>query len=128
MESGLRRHRFSCVTRTPSAPGFVDLTRDIEKELDRSGISDGRVTVFSRDEGCSLIVQERESGLLIDIEQTLHRLSAMRKTDPRRLIGSSSVVLPAVRGRLQLGTWQRVLLVETDAPGARAVLIHIVGR
>ena len=128
MESELRGHRSSCVTLTPSAPGFVDLTGDIEQELERSGICDGLVTVFSAGKGCSLIVQERESGLLVDIEQTLNRLSAVRRTDPRGLIGSSSVVLPAADGHLRLGTWQRVLLVETDAPRTRTVLVHIVGQ
>jgi|SRR5215213_2775558 len=128
MQNGLRGHRSRCVALTPPAPGFVDLTGDIERELELSGISDGQVTVFSRDQGCALLIQERESGLLVDIEQTLDRLSDGPGTDPRRLIGSSSVVLPAAQGRLRLGTWQRVLLVETDAPRARTVLVHIVGR
>ena len=128
MKSGLKGHRSRCVALTPPPPGFVDLTGDIERELQLSGISDGQVTVFSGDQGCALLVQERESGLLVDIEQTLNRLSGGHRTDLRGLIGSSSIVLPAAEGRLRLGTWQRVLLVETDAPRARTVLVHIVGR
>jgi secondary thiamine-phosphate synthase enzyme len=127
MKTGLRGHRSKCVAVTPPPPGFVDLTGDIERELELSGISDGQVTVFSVDRGCALLVQEHESGLLVDIEQTLKRLSGDTR-DLRGLIGSTSIVLPAAGGRLRLGTWQRVLLVETDGPRARTVLVHIVGR
>jgi thiamine phosphate synthase YjbQ (UPF0047 family) len=43
------------------------------------------------------------------------------------MIGSTSVVIPAVDGRLRLGTWQRVLLVELDEPARRSFLVQVVG-
>jgi secondary thiamine-phosphate synthase enzyme len=120
-------HRTQQVTLTASSEGFVDLTDEVEQALERSGIDDGQVTVFCSDRGCALLVQEREKGLMLDIRTTLQRLGAGRSADAGSLIGSSSVVLPAVAGRLRLGTWQRVLLVETEAARARTVHVHIVG-
>jgi thiamine phosphate synthase YjbQ (UPF0047 family) len=122
----MRNHHDECVLVTTAAPDFVDITDGVEAALARSGIHQGQVTVFSPHEECSLLVQERESGLLLDIERTLARLGASGA--PRRsLVGSRSVVLPAVMGRLRLGMWQRVLLVELMRPSARSVVVHVVG-
>lgn len=128
MTSQLRSHARECATITTSAPDFVDITDEVEEILARSGISDGHVTVFSPHEGCSILVQERESGLFVDIHQTLQRLGTGDVVERRAVVGSPSVVLPAVAGRLRLGMWQRVLLVELGEPRRRSVLVHVVGR
>ena len=123
----MRTHQDRCVAVTARAPDFVDITSDVEAALGRSGIRDGHVTVFSSEESCALLVQELESGLLADIEQTLDRLGAMRRRARTALLGSASVVLPAVDGRLRLGVWQRVLLVELVEGRPRSVTVQIVG-
>ena len=128
MENALIDHRSQHVARTQATPDFVDITGQVAGALEDSGISDGHVRVLSPEEGCSLLVQERESGLLFDIEQALRRLGRSGAGAWRTVIGSSSVILPAVNGRLHLGTWQRVLLVETHSPRPRTVFVHIVGR
>ena len=120
----MRTHRSDCIAVTTGAPDFVDITDEVAAALARSGIRDGHVTVFARAEACSLLVQERESGLLVDLEQAMERVGAASRTT---LVGSASLVLPAVDGRLRLGVWQRVLLVEHDAAGARSVTVQIVG-
>jgi thiamine phosphate synthase YjbQ (UPF0047 family) len=122
----MRNHHDECVLVTTAAPDFVDITDEVEAALARSGIREGQVTLFSPHDECSLLVQERESGLLLDIERTLARLGASG-APPRALIGSPSVVLPAAMGRLRLGAWQRVMLVELTEPSARSVLVHVVG-
>lgn len=113
--------------RTTGIPEFIDVTDEIAEELSNSGIQDGMVTVFSLQEACTLIVNERESGLLSDIKTTLERLGIVHAKGRKTLIGSTSVVLPAVDGKLRLGTWQRVLLVELDEPGERYFLVQVVG-
>jgi secondary thiamine-phosphate synthase enzyme len=123
----VRTHQAECVTVTARAPDFVDITDEIEAALARSGIRDGHVTVFSPEETCSILVQERESGLLVDIEQAMDRLGAAPGRDRVALVGSPSVVLPAVGGKLRLGVWQRVLLVELGGGRRRAVTVQIVG-
>jgi thiamine phosphate synthase YjbQ (UPF0047 family) len=35
--------------------------------------------------------------------------------------------MPVIDGRITLGTWQRVFLVELDHPRARRVLVNVVG-
>ena len=123
----MRTHQIECEAKTNAAPSFVDLTEDIQRTLDESGISDGQVTVFSPNTTCALLVNERESGLLEDIKRAIVRLSPNGDDARAGMLGATSVVLPAVDGQLRLGMWQRVLLVELEEPSQRSFVIQIVG-
>lgn len=112
---------------TTTALDFVDVTDEVDTALRESGVRNGRVTVFAGDPDCALIVNERESGLWEDIRKVLERMEKERPCDRRAVIGSASVVVPAVEGRLHLGTWQRLLLVELGDPCERALSVQIVG-
>ena len=116
-----------CETRTREVPDFIDVTDEIAEAIVTSGVHHGRAIVFTADEACSIMVNERESGLLADLKKTLERLEATNGNGPSKMLGSSSVVLPIEQGRLLLGKWQRVLLVELSEPAARSVNIQIVG-
>jgi thiamine phosphate synthase YjbQ (UPF0047 family) len=122
----MRTHRRQCTVSTVAVPDFVDITDEVQAALDDSGICDGHVTIFSRSPSSPLIANERESGLLKDIANAMPRLNGFLG-DRRPLLGSTSLMLPAVAGRLRLGTWQRVLLVELAGAGPRSVIVQIVG-
>jgi secondary thiamine-phosphate synthase enzyme len=92
-----------------------------------SGIAEGQVTVFADSDSCVLVVNERESGLLDDIRKTMKRLEGRGAADGKTLLGSTSVVIPAVDGKLRLGVWQRLLLVELEQPNNRRVIVQVVG-
>lgn len=106
---------------------LVDITDQVVDALEASPVTDGHVTVFAGAPGCALVVNERESGLLRDLRSTVDRLRETGNADVRTLLGSSSVVLPAVGGRIQLGTWQRLMLAELEGPSDRRVVVQIVG-
>ncbi|HZJ51511.1 MAG TPA: YjbQ family protein [Actinomycetota bacterium] len=122
----MRTHQSECTVSTLAAPDFVDITDDVQASLADSGICDGHVTIFSRSPSSPLIANERESGLLEDIKAAMARLNGSL-SDGRPIIGSTSLMLPAVEGKLRLGTWQRVLLVELSQAGPRSVIVQIVG-
>ena len=108
-------------------PDFVDLTDDVAAAVDNSMIVHGRAVVFAPDESCSIMVNEKESGLLSDLEKTIERLKLANGNKSRSILGSSSVVLPIEEGKLKLGAWQRVLLVELTEAADRSVDIQIIG-
>ncbi|HEY8200086.1 MAG TPA: YjbQ family protein, partial [Actinomycetota bacterium] len=60
--------------RTKRAFDIIDVTADVEKALLNSGIGEGYALVYSRHTTCGVIVNERETGLLGDLERTLGRL------------------------------------------------------
>ena len=111
--------------RTGSPRDIVDITDDISNALAASGIADGHVVVSVAGSTCALVVNERESGLLSDIQRTMERVETA--SDPSLTIGAPSIVLPAADGQLRLGTWQRVLLVELAAGGERSVTVRVEG-
>lgn len=116
------------VARTTAVPDFVDVTDDVSAALDQSGIKEGRAVVFAPGSSCTIIVNERETGLLADLEKTIERLKLSNGNRSRTILGSSSVVLPVLNGKLKLGIWQRVLLVELSEASERYVDIQIVGQ
>jgi secondary thiamine-phosphate synthase enzyme len=123
----MRTHQSDCSTATLGALDFVDITDEVESRLRASGIKEGMVTVFAPEQACVLVVNERESGLMADIRDTLARLESSDNAGQRAMLGSSSVVLPATDGRLLLGVWQRVLLIELEAPQKRKIVVQVVG-
>lgn len=123
----MRTHLVATIRATTAPLDFVDVTDDVAGALDESGIENGHVTVFAPDADCSLIVNERESGLWHDLRGALARTDTRLAPERRAVLGSSSVVLPALEGRLHLGTWQRVLLVELGEPCHRRVSVQVVG-
>jgi secondary thiamine-phosphate synthase enzyme len=123
----MRTHLTECSAETLEALDFVDVTDEIQASVDSSGIRNGQVTIFAPDSSCSLIVNELESGLLSDIRAAVVRLASDNPSGRKSMIGSTSVVLPAVDGVLRLGTWQRVLLVELEGARTRSIVVQIVG-
>ena len=121
----MNTHRCECRVVTRPPPGFIDITADVEKTVRDSGMSSGHVTV-SAPSGCAIVVNELESGLLTDLERTVRGLQA-RSNGSTTSIGSASVVLPADDGRLLLGRWQRLLLVELERATQRSVVVLLVG-
>jgi thiamine phosphate synthase YjbQ (UPF0047 family) len=120
----LRTHSARCTAATTGALDLVDITETVEAALVDSGIRNGQVTVFTPGEGCSILVNEHESGLLHDLKAALGRL---KDAWPSSVIGSASIVVPAFEGRLGLGVWQRVLLVELREAAERPVLVQVLG-
>jgi len=117
----------SCTCTTKERFDFVDITERVQHAVAGSGVRDGRATVFSPTDDCSLLLNERESGLLEDVRGALDRVSKGGLMDPPSTIGAKSVVLPVVDGRLRLGTWQRLLLFELDSSRERSVRVQVIG-
>ena len=132
----MQTHRTDCTIATTNSPEFIDITEQVDRALDSAHVGDGHVTI-TVPEGCAIVVNEYESGLLSDLKRVIAELEsstlANRRVDPpfangsEPRIGSSSVVLPASDGKLRLGRWQRLLLVELEKSTDRCVNIQIVG-
>jgi secondary thiamine-phosphate synthase enzyme len=135
--------------RTEKEVQVIDLTELVAERVRRSGIHEGTVTVQSRHTTASVVVNENEPLLLEDIRDFLERWAPAghpyrhndlgARADPppderpngqahaRALLLGVSVCLNVADGRLDLGEWQSVLLVELDGPRRREVSIQILG-
>ncbi len=122
--------------------GFADITREVQEFVERSGISQGVVTVFVTGSTGAVIAMEYEPGLKKDIPEALERIAPRHGDYAHHLTwgddnGSShvraallgpSMTIPVVKGRLTLGTWQQVVVVNLDTrQRRRRVVVTVMG-
>lgn len=116
---------------------IIDLTDEVLAALTALGAGDGLVCISVGHCTCAIYVNENESGLVADTLRLLDRLAADGHWQHDRIddnarahlaasLMGNSVVLPVVDGRLELGTWQRVMLVELDGPRRREVAVTLI--
>jgi secondary thiamine-phosphate synthase enzyme len=138
------------VVETGLAPDFVDITDQVDEIVSRSGVDNGQAVVFSRHTTAAIRVQEAEPLLLEDMIAFLQRLApqdlAYRHNDFRlrtvnmtenespnghshcqHLFLGASETVPLFDGRLALGRWQRLFLIELDHPRRREVHVQAMG-
>lgn len=134
-----RQHTLTIATR---GPGFTDLTGEVASWLRSIGAGDGLLTLFVRHTSASLTIQENaDPDVLRDLASALDRLAprsaryahAIEGPDDmpahiRSMLTATSLGVPVSAGRMVLGTWQAVYLIEhRDAPHAREVALHYLG-
>ncbi len=148
--SSFRTHSETLSYTTTDAPQFVDITDDVADAVNRSGASSGMVVVFSRHTTAAIKINESEPELLKDMAQFLGEIAPVEREychnnfDVRtvnmtkdecpnahahcqHLLLSASETVPMVNGRMHLGRWQRIFLVELDRPKAREVIVQVLG-
>lgn len=123
-------------TKTPVEA--IDITTFVQKAVEESKVENGISLIYTLHTTTGVTVNEAEPGLIQDI------LSLMRSLAPKGagyrhdrsdgnahahlqavLLGNSAVV-PVERGKLVLGTWQKILFMELDGPRRRRVYVKVV--
>ena len=120
----------------------VDLTEAVQEAVGRSKVRQGLATVFVTGSTAGVTTIEYEPGLVRDLKDAVRRLfpetlryahhdSAGDKNGFSHLRASfigPSLTVPIADGRLQLGTWQQIVLVDFDVrPRSRSYLIQVIG-
>jgi len=120
-----------------------EITNAVVREIERSKLQDGVVTVFCQHTSCSLVIMENaDPSARHDLEAWLNRL--VPENDPhfehtlegpddmpshiKMALTRTSESVPFANGRLLLGTWQGIYLWEhRHAAHARHVVVTVVG-
>jgi secondary thiamine-phosphate synthase enzyme len=121
---------------------IVDLTSEVSEAVRGSGIAEGIATVFVTGSTAALTTLEFEPGLVHDLQAAFERLypRAMEYRHHERwgddnghshvrasMLGPSLTV-PVSGGKLALGTWQQIVLVDFDTRGRdREFLVQTLG-
>jgi|SRR5579884_2880022 len=119
----------------------LDLTAGVERVLATTGVERGLVTVFVTGSTAAITTMEYEPGGVADLQSLLERLiPAGAAWEHNRLnhdtnahahlraalIGASETI-PVVAGRLALGTWQQIVLLDfDDRPRTRTVTVQVL--
>lgn len=137
----VRSERLGC--RTRGNDHVVDLTADLQGMVEASGVQVGQVALFVRGSTAALTTLEYEPGLVNhDVAAALERVAPRDEryvheetwhddnghSHIRASLIGPSLALPIVDGRVPLGTWQQVVLVDCDTrPRDRTVHLTILG-
>jgi secondary thiamine-phosphate synthase enzyme len=123
--------------------GLVEVTGEIQDRVRRAGIQTGLCVVFCAHTSCSLVIQENaDPSAARDLLTWLQRLAP--DGDPqyshtaegpddmpahlRAAVTRTAETIPVMGGRLALGTWQGIYLVEHRlAPHHRRLIVHVTG-
>lgn len=129
---------------------FIDFTTEVEKFVEGSQIKNGLINIQTLHTTASLFLNENEPLLLKDFKTHLAQISpkntGYNHDDLKRrtvnmcdgecqnghahctaLHLPSNLVLNIIDGKMQLGQWQRVFLVELDKPKLRKIQIQTIG-
>jgi secondary thiamine-phosphate synthase enzyme len=118
---------------------LVDITRQVEAVVARSGVTNGLVSVYVQGATAAVMIQENwDASVQTDVVELLRKLiprgvwlhdrqdgngDAHLKSG---LVGPSQTI-PLVDGKLGLSTWQNIFLCEFDGPRAeRQVLVTVI--
>ncbi len=123
--------------------GTIEITGQVARELKRSGLSTGTVTVFCRHTSCSLVIMENaDPSARTDLEAWMERL--VPEKDPhfehtmegpddmpshiKMALTRTSEVIPFSGGEMLLGTWQGIFLWEHRSRAhTRSLMVSIQG-
>jgi secondary thiamine-phosphate synthase enzyme len=119
----------------------IDITAEVQQVVADGPVADGLVTAFVRGSTAAITTMELEPGGVADLRDLLDRLVPVEGDYEHNrlnhdtnshahqrasLIGASEQV-PLVDGRLALGTWQQLVLIDfDDRPRDRTVVVQVV--
>ena len=123
--------------RTSAKREMVDLTTRVAEIVARSGLAEGLCSVYVPHATAAIVINENDDpNVCTDVLDALDRLIPAGIWRHDRVDGNAAShiqatilgpgeTIPVKNGRLQLGTWQAVMLVELDGPRERRVLVTI---
>jgi len=117
--------------RTSQRRELVDITREVIRFLDSSGVKEGLCLISVPHATASIIANENESGLVDDLLAKIEDLFPISSRYAHNAIDDNadahvaaaflghSRVFPIANGRMVRGTWQNIFFVELDGPRSR---------
>ena len=122
---------------------IVDLTESVQIAIAEVGVDTGQAALLVEGSTAALTTLEYEPGLVgHDIAAALERIAPRNgryvheetwhddngHSHVRASLIGPSLALPIVEGRVPLGTWQQIVLVDSDTrPRARVIHMSVIG-
>jgi secondary thiamine-phosphate synthase enzyme len=137
----VKSYRKELTFNIPARRGLVNITHEVQRAVDESGVQEGLVLVNPMHITASVFINDDESGLHHDFEVWLEKLAPEKPHSQyrhngfednadahikRSIMGRESVVA-ITRGQLDLGTWEQIFYYEFDGKRNKRVLIKVIG-
>ncbi|MFB5597729.1 MAG: secondary thiamine-phosphate synthase enzyme YjbQ [Nitrosopumilaceae archaeon] len=128
--------------KSKSENDMVDITEQTAEAVRESKIKSGNVTIFVSGSTAALTTIEYEPGLKKDFPKMLQRIApddieygheqmwhdGNGRSHVKASLVGPSLTVPFTDGRLLLGTWQQIVLIELDTRSrSRSLILQIIG-
>ncbi len=117
--------------------GIADITEEVRKFVEESGVEEGAVLVFNVGSTGAITTIEYEPGLKKDFPRIMDRIAPYNEnyehhktwgddngsSHVKSAIVGTSIVVPFKDGKLMLGTWQQIVVVNFDTKKRRRKVV-----
>lgn len=120
---------------------FIDITNEVQAAVSQSGLKDGVAVVFVPGSTAAITTIEYESGVIEDLIEVFEQIAPenadykhhQRWGDKNGAAHIKSALVgpdfytPVSQGKLDLGTWQQIVLIDFDEkPRAREIIVKAI--
>jgi secondary thiamine-phosphate synthase enzyme len=127
--------------RTKGFNDVIDITEKVSEIVERSKVKDGICLISCPGSTCGITTMEYETGLIKDLKKILEKIAPMSEdyehckkwgdcngyAHIRSALIKPFLTVPIENGKLILGTWQQIVLVDFDnRPREREIIIKII--
>jgi len=127
--------------RTRGWTDIVDITTQVQKELEKEKIGNGLAHLFVIGSTASLTTIEDDENLFADLKEILEKIAPYKKNwqhhktwsddngaaHLRASLFGPSLTIPIINSKLFLGTWQRIVLIDFDThPREREIIVSLI--
>jgi len=137
----MKSYRKELIIHTKERRKLINITRDIEKCLEESKISEGILLCNSMHITSSIFINDDEGGLHHDFEVWLEKLAPEKPYSMyqhngyednadahlKRTIMGREVVIAITKNKLDFGTWEQIFYGEFDGKRDKRILVKIIG-
>ncbi len=138
----MKSHREYLTFNTNSRREYINITRDVNAVLKKSGIKEGLCLVNAMHITASVYINDAESGLIQDFDDFLEGLaphepiSRYRHNNTgedngdahiKRTIMGREVVVAITGGKMDFGPWEQIYYAEFDGRRPKRVMVKIIG-
>ena len=131
---------YQIIEQTTGKTDIIDVTHQVMGEVERSNVKDGTVALFIPGSTAALTTIEFESGVINDLKKAIERMApediyyehnerwgdGNGYSHVRAAIFGASLHIPIVEGKMVLGTWQQIVLLDFDnRPRRRRIIVQI---
>jgi secondary thiamine-phosphate synthase enzyme len=127
---------------TPTRRAFINITPEVGRIVDESGIKEGLCLVNAMHISASVFINDDESGLHQDFDRWLEKLAPYSPDNYlhnrtgednadahlKRQVMGREVVVAITNGKLDFGPWEQIFYGEFDGKRQKRVLVKIIGK
>lgn len=137
----MKSYRKELFFEVPTRRAYLNITGEVERCLQESGIREGLVLVNAMHITASVFINDDESGLHHDIDVFLEKLAPEKPYSQyrhngyednadahlKRSVMGREVVVAVTGGKLDFGAWEQIFYGEFDGKRRKRVLVKIIG-